>query len=159
MSATSTMNTVDGVDAAAWAALERGECELASVLGMGEEDLADLVARARWYLEQGDDERALIIAEMVEALDGSSLDGQLLSIDVWLAAGESDRASDHWGRLEACGAGPALVQIVGAQLELARGRLEPARRMLDPWIAKADALDARSRARLAIAIEPWIRKH
>lgn len=159
MRATSTVNMVKDLDAAAWAALDRGECELASVLGMGDEQLADLAARARWYLEQGDDERALIIAEMLEALDGSSLEGQLLLIDVLLAAGESDRASHHGARLEACGASPALVQIVGAQLELARGRLELARRMLEPWAAKAASLDATTRARLAVALDPWIRKH
>lgn len=159
MSATKTMNGASGMTGTAWAALERGECELATVLGMSSDQLADLAARARWYLAQGDDERALIVAEMLEALDGTSLEGQLLLVDVLLAAGDSDRAREHWARLAACGAGPALVQIVGAQLELARGRLELARRTLEPWVAKASSLDGMTRARLAAALEPWIRKH
>ncbi len=128
-----------------------GRVSLQSVLGLGEHDLEPLRGRAQFYIEGGHHERALIVLEMLEALDESDDLVKLHVAAVLLALGRSSEAQDRVETVLARRPDHADAKVSLAEIRLATGDLVGAAALLREVVAR-DPSGTSAAARRASAV-------
>ncbi len=128
-----------------------GERELRDVLGLEPAYVAQLRGRAQFYLDGGHHERALIMLEMLEALDRTDPLPTLHAIAVLLELGRSRDAEEKADELLARAPGDPDALVAKAEVKLARGELVPAAELLGNVVAR-DPHGTTAAARRALAL-------
>ncbi len=129
-----------------------GNTELKDVLGLDPAYLAKLRGRAQFYVDGGHRERALIMLEMLEALDRTDPLPTLHAIAVLLELGRSREAEEKADELLARSPGDPDALVAKAEVKLARGELVPAAELLGRVVARdPGGKTAASRRALALA--------
>lgn len=118
---TENREAYDVTDTEVQAYLE-GQAELRDILGMNGDLIEQLRGRAQFFLDEGHDERALIMLEMLEELDRRDATPTLLAIETLLKLGLSDRAQEKVEALLARTPDDPDALVARAQLELSTGR-------------------------------------
>lgn len=132
--------------------------ELKDLLGLGPDHLERLRGRAQFFIDGGHYERALIMLEMLEALDRNDTLPTLLAIDSLLALGRSDGAEAKARALLARDPddGDALVAL--AEVQIAVGDLVPAAATLERVVTRdPDGVTEAGRRALAVAAAAYER--
>ena len=112
-------------------AFEDGEVELRELLGLDPDYLDQLRGRAQWYLDGGHDDRALIMLEMLEALDRKDKLPALHAVDVLLRLGRSTEARAKVEALLERDPDDADALVALAEVRIAAGELAPAAELLE----------------------------
>jgi predicted Zn-dependent protease len=126
---------------------ENGKVELAELIGLDAPTMRNLRGRAQLFLDGGHHERALIMLEMLEALDRKDPLPKLLAIGVLLELGRSDEAEQKLDELDP--KEPA-TQVARAELLVASGQLAPAAKLLQQVVDRHPSTEHARRA-LAVA--------
>ncbi len=127
------------------------QSELREVLGVDAGYLRQLKGRAQFFLEGGHHERALIVLELLEALDEGDTAVTLAAIDVLVALGRTDAAEERVQRLLSRDPRDTQALVAKAHVLLSAGELGPAAALLAQVIA-ADPSGTSAASRRARAI-------
>ncbi len=133
-------------------AYDRGEVELKDLIGLDEETMERLRGRAQFFLDGDHTERALIMLEMLEALDRRDPRPALLAADLLLSEGRSDAAEEKIEARLARDPHDAAARFARAALLAQTGRLVPAAALLESILGAGDPAGIDSRVR-ALAAE------
>lgn len=113
-----------------------GKKELGETLGLGAEAIETLRGRAQFFIDGGHHERALMMLEMLAALDRNDLVVALLVVETQLALGLSDAADGKLDELEAHFGKHADITVSRADLLLRTGHIAPAAELLRQVLAE-----------------------
>ncbi|MBI3178472.1 MAG: tetratricopeptide repeat protein [Deltaproteobacteria bacterium] len=117
-------------------AYESGKRELKDLLGVDAAALADLRGRAQFFLDKGSRERALIMLEMLEALDRTDPASAILAAEQLIALGRSGAAQEKIERVLARAPDHADALVALAQAKIAAGELAPAAELIKRVLAR-----------------------
>lgn len=112
----------------------RGEVELHELARLSPEELLQLRRRAQHFLDGGNDERALVMLEMLEELDRNDVAATVKAIDVLLGLGKSGEAMKKVQRLLAVEPKSYEGRLARARVELATGAWGLAAATLDELV-------------------------
>ena len=107
-----------------------GRAELKELLGFSPEYLQQLKGRTQFFLDGGHKERALMMLEMIEALDRKDTLATLLAVEILLQLGRSDAAEEKVNALLQRRPDDPDGLVALAQLKIAIGELVPAAQTL-----------------------------
>jgi predicted Zn-dependent protease len=113
-----------------------GRISLQALLGLGEHELEPLRGRAQFYIDGGHHERALIILEMLEALDEADDLVKLHLAAVLLALGRSQEAQERVEAILARHPDHADAKVSLAEIRLAAGDLVGAAALVQDVVAR-----------------------
>lgn len=111
-----------GISDADLEAYAQGRKELHEIVGLGPDNIAQLRGRAQFFLDGGHLERALIMLEMLEALDRTDMQPALWAVDVLLKLGSSDAADEKLDEMSLRFADCHDLKVSRAELYLQTGR-------------------------------------
>lgn len=132
-------------------AYEAGRRELEEILGLDAEYMQALRGRAQFFLDEGHDERALIMLEMLEELDRRDPMPLLLGVEVLLRLGRSSDARRKIETLLARDPHSLDARVAKAEVELATGSWVQAAATLADVLAR-DAAGSSPAAKRALAL-------
>ncbi len=132
-------------------AYEGGNQELKDLLGVDKAALAELRGRTQFFLDHGSRERALIMLEMLEALDRTDPVPAILAAEQLIALGRSGAAQDKLERVLARAPDHADALVALAQAKIAAGELLPAAEILKRVLTR-DAEGRTPAGRRALAV-------
>lgn len=132
-------------------AYENGTVELKQLLGLSEDYLSALKGRAQFFVDGGHRERALIMLEMLCALDRHDPAPALLAAELYLEDGASDTAEAHIEAVLARAPNCAEALVAKAELLLRSGELTSAAALLRSVLA-TDSRGQTSAGQRALAV-------
>ncbi len=132
-------------------AYENGTMELKQLLGFGDDYLQALKGRAQFFVDGGHRERALIMLEMLCALDRTDFTPALLAAELYLEEGASDSAEAHIEAVLARMPDCAEALVAQAELQLRSGELTSAAALLRRVLA-TDSHGQTSAGKRALAV-------
>ncbi len=103
-------------------AYDTGRKELRHIIGMSDDAFSQLQGRAQFFIDGGHLERALIMLEMLEALDRTRMHVPLWTVDILLKLGRSDAAEEKLRELRERFGDTTDIQVSTAELLLQTGR-------------------------------------
>ena len=145
------MSWKSGKDLEAYAA---NEMELKDLLGMEAAYIEVLKGRAQLFVEGGRTERALIMLEMLEALDRRDVTPSLVAAELLIKEGRSDAAEAKIESILARMPEHPDALVAKAELKIAIGELAPAAAILKKVIdGDPQASTAAGKRALAVAVQ------